>query len=398
MRRNSSLHIAFVSAFQYPDGGAAASRHLAMAAGLIERGHAVTMYLLTQREAPKDIHPLGIHWRIVAVGPDARSRMGWRVGALWRLRAELNSLKPDSKFDAILAVDRDPVLLAGISLLARRSGVPAIHELTEYPDTVFPKGLLGLALQLVYSRVLLSRLDGILVISRALEEYVRQRSSAPIRRVGPVVDAQTVVPGKWIEVGSEIKIGYAGSLSQQKDGVLDLVHAAGLAARRLEGRARVSVHYVGPDAGAATQIEYASREYGENLRARLHGRVPHADVRPLLEECHLLALPRPASHQAEGGFPTKLGEYLAIGRPVVVTAVGDIPLYVNENVCFLIEPSDRTALADVIMSCVENYSRARMIGDAGRRVAGSRMSAQYQMQSIVELVYTIARKSPKNGS
>ena len=46
----------------------------------------------------------------------------------------------------------------------------------------------------------------------------------------------------------------------------------------------------------------------------------------------LLALARPDSIQAQGGFPTKLGEYLATGRPVVVTKVGEIPDYLEDGV------------------------------------------------------------------
>lgn len=395
MTKTPPLHIAFTSAFHYPDGGAAAARHLAMAAGLIAQGHAVTVFLLSQRQVPKGLHPAGIHWRSVAIPADAKSRLGWRVGALRRLHTELTGGTPASGFDAIIAVDRDPVLLAGISVLARRSGVPAIHELTEYPDMMFPAGPLGQASLLIYTRILLRRLDGLLVISSALEGYARGRSRAPLRRLGPVVDTSLIVPGKRIEIGNEIRIGYAGSLSQPKDGVLDLVHAAGLAARKLEGRIRVSVCFIGPDAGAARLIESASQVYGENLHVRIHGRVPHAHVQPLLEDCHLLALPRPASRQAEGGFPTKLGEYLATGRPVVTTAVGDIPLYVNQDECFLIEPSDREALADVITSCAADYSRARSIGDAGRRASELRMSSQRQVTHIVELIDTIGRKGSR---
>ena len=46
----------------------------------------------------------------------------------------------------------------------------------------------------------------------------------------------------------------------------------------------------------------------------------------------MLVLARPDNIQAKGGFPTKLGEYLATGNPVVVTKVGEIPNYLIDGV------------------------------------------------------------------
>ena len=54
---------------------------------------------------------------------------------------------------------------------------------------------------------------------------------------------------------------------------------------------------------------------------------------------------RPDSRQARGGFPTKLGEYLATGKPVCVTKVGEITVYLEDNVsAFLAEPEVRCLL------------------------------------------------------
>ena len=50
-------------------------------------------------------------------------------------------------------------------------------------------------------------------------------------------------------------------------------------------------------------------------------------------------LARPNNKQAEGGFPTKLGEYLATGNTVVVTNVGEIGLFLEDKKnAFISEP------------------------------------------------------------
>ena len=52
-----------------------------------------------------------------------------------------------------------------------------------------------------------------------------------------------------------------------------------------------------------------------------------------------MALARPTNKQAEGGFPTKLGEYLATGNTVVVTNVGEIGEFLHDKVnAFVSDP------------------------------------------------------------
>jgi glycosyltransferase involved in cell wall biosynthesis len=50
----------------------------------------------------------------------------------------------------------------------------------------------------------------------------------------------------------------------------------------------------------------------------------------VLKNAELAVLPRPDSRQARGGFPTKLGEYLASGTPVCVTSVGETRSATNQ--------------------------------------------------------------------
>ena len=44
------------------------------------------------------------------------------------------------------------------------------------------------------------------------------------------------------------------------------------------------------------------------------------------------ALPREDALFSRAGFATKLGEYLASGRPVIASATGDVELYLKDDV------------------------------------------------------------------
>ena len=79
---------------------------------------------------------------------------------------------------------------------------------------------------------------------------------------------------------------------------------------------------------------------------------------------------RPNNIQAKYGFPTKLGEYLATGRPVIVTAVGDIPFYLDDGVnAFIAEPNNIQSFADKLEECFSNEDKAIKIGQKGQETA-----------------------------
>jgi glycosyltransferase involved in cell wall biosynthesis len=80
-------------------------------------------------------------------------------------------------------------------------------------------------------------------------------------------------------------------------------------------------------------------------------------------------LPRPFRPYSKAGFPSKLGEYLLAGKPVISTATGDIPLYLEDGVsAYLVENDSSEAFSDKILRCVKD-SDSLKVGMMGREVA-----------------------------
>jgi glycosyltransferase involved in cell wall biosynthesis len=101
----------------------------------------------------------------------------------------------------------------------------------------------------------------------------------------------------------------------------------------------------------------------------------------------LLVLSRPKNIQAEGGFPTKLGEYLATGRPVVVTKVGEIPEYLTDEVnAFLAEPDNADAFALRVLYALSNAELADKVGANGKKLAYSTFNYKVQSQNLISFI------------
>ena len=70
------------------------------------------------------------------------------------------------------------------------------------------------------------------------------------------------------------------------------------------------------------------------------GRVQYYDIPQMLKNADVLALCRPANHQAEVDSLPRWAEYLSTGNPVLVTNVGDMELYIKDGVNGSISKAD----------------------------------------------------------
>lgn len=97
-----------------------------------------------------------------------------------------------------------------------------------------------------------------------------------------------------------------------------------------------------------------------------------ADLLNISEICVL-------SSKAEG-FSNSILEYMAAGRPVVVTNVGGASELVTEgDTGYLVASGDDTSMANRIISLLRDPARAREMGENGKRVVREKFSCEAQL-------------------
>lgn len=105
---------------------------------------------------------------------------------------------------------------------------------------------------------------------------------------------------------------------------------------------------------------------------RFAGMVPHAEMPAYLAACDILVSPH--GRQADGGeffgSPTKLFEYMATGRPIVASRVGQIADVIrDEHSGLLVPPDDVEALCTAILRLVDDAHLRARLGRAAREAA-----------------------------
>ena len=108
-------------------------------------------------------------------------------------------------------------------------------------------------------------------------------------------------------------------------------------------------------------------------------------------DAEMLVLARPNNIQAKYGFPTKLGEYLLSGRPVVLTDVGNITDYLKDGVsAFIAKPGDINCISDKMMEVSANPEKNDSVAIAGKEVAMKAVSYThldvYKRQSYLFMI------------
>lgn len=260
-------------------------------------------------------------------------------------------------------------------------GIKVIHEKTEHPDVY---RFYGFNMSRYKREV--HKVDGMFVISTALRDYfislgVPERK---IRIVNMMVDSNRFVNIK--KKSSERYIAYCGTASNNKDGVDELIRSFAIVH---DSHPDVKLYIIGqtPDRDDASGNMKLIEDLGLKDFVVFTGVVTSDKMPQILKDATILALNRPDSLQARCGFPTKLGEYLLTENPVVVTKVGDIPLFLKDGESALLS-DERNPLefSSKLIWALDNPEDADIVGKNGAQVALKEFNYLKETKKIMNLI------------
>lgn len=201
--------------------------------------------------------------------------------------------------------------------------------------------------------------DKIICVSKKMIEYLHKEKGLPLEKMAYVtngVDLEFFKPTNHKRVmemkeqlGIEDKFvfGYVGYF-QKYQGVENLLEAA----RKIKDR-RVAFLFVGSDRNEV--------ERGGNII--FVPRVPYTQVPLYYSLCDVLVLPRPKHPATEMAAPTKFSEYLAMGKPVLSSDVGDAAEIIRKYNCGIIVRDN--SIECLVRGVEEFMSRIEELDDMG---------------------------------
>lgn len=228
----------------------------------------------------------------------------------------------------------------------------------------------------------------VIVISRHLKTKYEKISNGrfPVFLMPPVVNLGRIAQ---VDCGfnSPIRILYSGSFAE-KDAVDQLIAAFEIVARRYHDLTLILTGKGLPEHMAPLHARIAASPCA--ARITYLGYLDDEEFYRVLNGCDILCMVRHGSAYANAGFPFKLSEYLATGRPVIASRVGDVPLYLEDKRdALLIEPDSIEAITDALTYLITNPRDALDLGSRGREVARRHFDRKVIAERLIVLLQAL---------
>lgn len=395
-RDNRKLNIKIITTESFPIGLAATNRITSYAKGFIENNCKVFIYCLRPTEKQDAIFNKfssgvidGIDYKYFSgstvLNKNFINRRIDNIKGIFKISIALLKEKKRNKTDAIIYYSPSTSRAIILFFITRLRKILFLKEESELP-VVYEKKMFLLQ-KIIFKKFHYLLFDGYLLMTEKLIKFFREEKqlNLPYLHVPMTVDFERF--NNIVNNNTKIKyIAYCGVLNNMKDGVDLLIDAFALLAKDFPD---IHLYLIG---NAASQEEYQlyKKKINENMldkRVYFTGRISKDAMPELLCNAKILVLARPHSIQAEGGFPTKLGEYLSTGKPVVVTSVGEVANYLTDEInVFMAEPGSILSLVAKMKKILLNYSYALAIGENGKKVVLEHFNYKIQSNNIINFI------------
>jgi len=255
------------------------------------------------------------------------------------------------------------------AVIAKIYNLKFVKEFSEYPAQIRNPKRFKTAFYNNFMRPWRNKFfDGLIIMTQSLIDFHTRNKgkNAKIVKIPMTVD-----PSRFENRNIENSkyLGYVGGLNCKKDGLDVLIKGFALISDDFPDY-DLKIAGFSYDKGEIEFLENLVKELNISNRVFFVGTLSRVEIPDFLLAASMLILARPESKQAEGGFPTKLGEYLMTGKPVIVTNVGEIHSYLEDGkTAYIIKPGDVNQLAEAIKIILTEPNKAKLVGINGKNAA-----------------------------
>jgi len=206
--------------------------------------------------------------------------------------------------------------------------------------------------------------NGLIVLTYFLRNYFKEKISYK----KPIIIIPNIINPALFEIyniqllkNNKFTIGYTGT-PVKKDGILDLISGFNIFNKKYPESHLLIIGDITNGKSIISRLKKFTKDLGILDKVTFTGLVSHTEVPKLLNTCNAFVLARPDGIFAEAGFPTKLGEYFACKKPVVLTKVGDIPRYFEDKKhAVLVNPNDPNDISKGFEFLINNQLKSKEI-------------------------------------
>lgn len=400
MSEMKKINLVFLGGFDYPNGMAGTKRIQNAINGLKDYSD-ISIHVVVIRQSSKKNVLCGVHQGIsyqTVIGDLLRAKMVLMAPFL-HIKAQqiIKKLCLPNCYNVLYVYSPPSFDNMPIVNYARTIGFKIIFDIVE--DVNLAKEIstsLWHRLNLYVSCRMIKHIstftDGIVVISTHLEEemYNLTGGSIPIKRM-PISVNMDLFPDRRQQYGQPVSFFYAGSFAK-KDGLPVLLEAFNCIAEKYHNT-RLIMTGAGT-AEAMSQVNKIIDSSPYKHRIFYKGYLDDAAYYAELAEADILCMTRIDIEYAQAGFPFKLGEYMATGKPVIASSVSDVPsLLQNRREAMLVHPGDCHSIVEAAEVLLNNQEEAFAMGARGRAMAQRLFDYRAQSKEFITFLHKVTEKA-----
>lgn len=401
MARNQlAKEFILITSENFPDGGASANYMNLFCKGLKVNNQKISVWLLkgfafgkhTRPHEQKNLTVDGVPFIYLSSTHRPKNYTRKLIDdfiALLRLIISLIGLVKKRKTLCLLVYSGGLLFNIPIYLFGRIIGLKIISFVPEYYDKPLSNGSLLSKIRwyefLINFKYLNRTSFKLIVFSSFLKDiYIKQK----VNKNNIIVQPNLTDFDYWKIDKSITKytLGYSGTPSL-KDGLYDLLKAISILRKK---NLDITLLIIGDNTFGRSLLPNLLEQCEILDIADLvtfTGLVELPAVKQHLSECMILTLTRPNIIQTQTGFPTKLGEYFASGKTILMTNFGDIEKYfIQDKDIVLAQCGNEKDIADKIQWIIANPDKAKIITQNGYLKAKLMLDYKSSIFNILKLI------------
>lgn len=270
-------------------------------------------------------------------------------------------------------IDRSARFLSKLISTVQHKGGKYVAELCEYPFVYEDNKEVAELKRVEYEEKIFPLCDGIIAISDNLLKYVsnKVKKGCEVINIPILLDPDNDFIEDKSNEASYPYIFHSGTHTEQKDGFIGMLTAFGKALPSLPS----NIKFVSTGRVDSKEIEDVILRLNMNEHVIFTGYLEEKELKDYLSGASVVIINKLQSIQNEYCFPTKMGEYLAAGKYLIITDYGEPARWLRNGLNAAVVPVGNTeALAKAIIDAFNSEENRKKISEEGKRLAAKDFS------------------------
>jgi glycosyltransferase involved in cell wall biosynthesis len=365
---------------------------------LLKEGMTIDLICLADEKSPKRESCDGLNISRIPIQHHRGGKLGYayQYSAFILISATILALRSVKRRYDLVYVHNMPDILVLSALIPKALGAKVIldqHDpMPELMTTIFGLGQDSLSVRLItkLEKWSQARANSVLTVNVACKRIFASRG-CPAEKIGVVMNSpdEEIFPFRPIRSqlstkrapNSPFVIMYHGSLVERNG--LDLAVAALAQVRETVPAAELRIY--GAKTPFLQRVMELARSVGVQEAVHYLGPKRLEELVGEIEKCDVGVIPNHRNAFTEINTPTRIFEYLTMGKPVIAPSTPGILDYFTEDSLLLAEPGNSADIARQIEYVAHNYQDAVRVAERGQQVYLQHAWKQ-ERETLVELV------------